>query len=347
MGLRREQLQRSLLAICLFTFAMLVGNVKAQENLPLKLITTTPLPGYTGDLDHFGVDVNGGRLFLASEDHKTVEVFDLQTGKRIHSIEGFGQPLTMAYLPDSDRLIVTDGDDTDAVQLVDCKEYKIIKTLKLGKGVDHSVFNPLNKYFYVENGGGPNGTTHSLAIIDSTSFKQVGEIAGLPGNSNEGMVIDHEGRKLYINMTGSDEVGIIDLKTLQIIARWPLPDTHVAHAIALDEPHHRLFTATRNPPQFIVFNTDTGKAVASLPCVGVNSDMSFDVARKRIYVTGSDTASVFEQLDADHYEHIAEVPTAYRAKSSIFVPKLKRLYVADSGKGKPDAKLALQIFEVQ
>jgi len=51
--------------------------------------------------------------------------------------------------------------------------------------------------------------------------------------------------------------------------------------------------------------------------------MSLDVARKRIYVTGSETASVFEQRDADHYEHIAEVSTAYRAKSSIFVPELK------------------------
>ena len=51
--------------------------------------------------------------------------------------------------------------------------------------------------------------------------------------------------------------------------------------------------------------------------------------------------------DADQYEHIAEVPTAYRAKSSIFVPELGRLYVADSGKGKPDAKLAVQIFEAQ
>jgi hypothetical protein len=53
-------------------------------------------------------------------------------------------------------------------------------------------------------------------------------------------------------------------------------------------------------------------------------------------VTGSETASVFEQRDPDHYEHIAEVPTAYRAKSSIFVPELKRLYVADSGKSKPE-----------
>jgi DNA-binding beta-propeller fold protein YncE len=334
------------LAINLTVLAVFAATSNAQEKLPLKLVATTPMPGFTGDLDHFGLDLKGNRLFLAAEDQKSVEVFNLWTGERIHSIEGFGHPLTMAYLPESDRLLVTNG-DTDDVALVDGKEYKIINTLKLGKGVDHSALNPINKYFYVENGATPDGKSHSLAIIDTKSFKIVGEIPGLSGDSNEGMVIDRTGKKLYVNMTGSDEVGVIDLDSRKIIARWPLPDVHVAHAITLDEPNHRLFTATRKPPQFIVFNTDTGKVVASLPCVGVNSDMSIDVARKRIYVTGSDTASVFEQRDADHYEHLAEVPTAYRAKSSIFVPELKRLYVADSGKGKPDAKLALQIFEVQ
>jgi DNA-binding beta-propeller fold protein YncE len=322
--------------------------MKAQEKMPLKLVATTPMPGFTGDFDHFGLDLKGNRLFLASEDQKTVEVFDLRTGQRIHSIKGFGQPLTMAYLPESNRLIVTDGGDTDAVELVDCTDYKIINTLKLGQSVDHGVYNPQNKYFYVENGGAPDGKLHVLTIIDTESFTKVGEIAELPGNSNEGMVIDHAGKKLYVNLTGTDEVGVIDLNTLQVIGKWPLPaDAHVAHAIALDEPNHRLFTATRKPGQFIVFNTDSGKVVTTLPCVGMNSDMSLDGARKRIYVTGSETASVFQQGDSDHYEHIAEVPTAYRAKSSIFVPDLKRLYVADSGKGKPDAKLALQIFEVQ
>jgi len=339
---------RHSLKVCIM---LLLGSscgltVGAQEKLPLKLVATTPMPDFTGDFDHFGLDLKGNRLFLAAEDHKTVEVFDLWTGARVHSIEGFGHPLTMAYLPESDRLIVTNG-DTDDLALVDCRNYKIINILKLGKGVDHSAYNPVNKYLYVENGGGPNAKTHALAIIDTRSFKIVGEIPGLSGDSNEGMVIDHAGKKLYVNLTGSDEVGVIDLETSQIIAKWPLPDAHVPHAIALDEPNHRLFTATRKPPQFIVFNTDNGKVLTSLPCTGVNSDMSIDVARKRIYITGSDTASVFEQRDADHYEHIAEIPTAYRAKSSIFVPELKRLYVADSGKGKPDAKLALQIFEVQ
>jgi len=326
--------------------AVFAVKTNGQEKLPLKLVATTPMPGFTGDFDHFGLDLKGNRLFLAAEDQKTVEVFDLRTGNRIHSIEGFGHPLTMVYLPEADRLVVTNG-DTDDVALVDCKEYKIINTLKLRKGVDHSAFNPGNKYFYVENGATPDGKSHSLAIIDTKSFKVVGEISGLSGDSNEGMVIDRAGKKLFVNLTGSDEVGVIDLETSQIIAKWPLPDVHVAHAIALDEANHRLFTATRKPPQFVVFNTDTGKVVASLPCVGVNSDMSLDIARKRIYITGSDTATVIGQRDADHYEHIAEVPTAYRAKSSIFVPQLKRLYVADSGKGKPDAKLALQIFEVQ
>src|SRR5713226_2097575 len=333
--------------IHMMTLALCALTVQAQEKLPLKLIKATPMPGFTGDFDHFGLDLKGNRLFLASEDQKTVEVFDLRTGERIKSIKGFGQPDTMTYLPESDVLIVADGGDTDAVELVDCKDYKIIKTLKLGPGVDHSAYNPVNGYFYVENGGGPEAKTHVLTIIDTKSFKKVGDIAGLPGNSNEGMVIDREGKKLYLNLTGTDEVGVIDLSTRQLIARWPLPDAHVAHAIALDESNRRLFTATRRPAQFIVFNMDTGKVVASVPCVGVNSDMWVDFERKRLYVTGSETASVFTQHDADHYEHLAEVPTAYRAKSSMFVSGLKRLYVADSGKGKPDAKLALQIFEVQ
>jgi WD40 repeat protein len=279
---------RQSLKICMMTLALCSPLMQAQEKLPLKLIATTPMPGFTGDFDHFGLDVKNNRLFLASEDQKTVEVFDLRTGERIHSIKGFGQPLTMTYLPESNRLIVADGGDTDAVELVDCKNYKIISTIKLGQGVDHSAYNPQDGYFYVENGGGPDAKTHVLTIIDTKSLKKIGEVAGLPGNSNEGMVIDHEGKKLYLNLTATDEVGVIDLNTRELIARWPLPDAHVAHAIALDEPNHRLFTATRRPARFIVFNMDTGKAVTSVPCVAVNSDMWLDVLRKRICVTGSE-----------------------------------------------------------
>src|SRR5712692_5607969 len=206
---RRDKLRQSL-KVYVMMLALCALAVKAQEKPPLKLITTTPMPGFIGDFDHFGLDLKGNRLFLAAEEHKTVEVFDLRTGERIHSIEGFGQPLMMVYLPESNRLVVTDGGDS-AVQLVDCRKYKIIKTVKLGQGVDHGVLNPLNKYYYVESGGGSSAPTHVLSIIDTKSFKRVGEVAGLPGSSNEGMVIDRAGKKLYVNLTGTDEVGVVDL----------------------------------------------------------------------------------------------------------------------------------------
>src|SRR5258708_36100667 len=177
--------------------AVYVVAVKAQEKLPLKLITTTPMPGFSGDFDHFGLDLKGNRLFLAAEEHKTVEVFDLRTGARIHSIEGFAHPLMMSYLRESNQLVVTDGDD-NAVQLVDCKKYKIIKTIKLSPDVDHGVLNPLNKYYYVESGGGSNAPTHALSIIDTKSFKHVGDVKGLTGNSSEGMVIHRAGKKPYV-----------------------------------------------------------------------------------------------------------------------------------------------------
>ena len=325
-----------------FAFAL---TARSQEKSPLKLIATTPLPDFTGDFDHFAVDLKGKRLFLTAEDHKTVEVFDLE-GKRIHSIAGFGQPHAAVVLADS-NIIVTDGDDFGRVALVNGKDYKIMSTIKLPNGVDGAVYNPVNQYYYVESGSDDAGAkTHVINIIDTKAFKLVGEIT-LPGNHSEAMAIDHAGKKMYINLTGADQVGVVDLETRKLIANWPVPDAETGNSLVLDEPNHRLFIATRKPAKFFVYDTDTGKVVTTLPTAEMNDDMWFDVARKRIYVTGTENAAVMEQRDADHYSRLADVPTGYRAKTSIFVPELNRLYVAVSGKGKPNPKMAMQVYGVQ
>jgi WD40 repeat protein len=75
----------------LLVFAL---ETKAQGKLPLKLIATTPLPELVGDLEFFAPDLKGNRLFLCAENSKTVEVFNLRTGKRIHTITGSGSPTT-------------------------------------------------------------------------------------------------------------------------------------------------------------------------------------------------------------------------------------------------------------
>jgi DNA-binding beta-propeller fold protein YncE len=334
------------LAIGALLFFAITGKLGAQDKMPMKLVATTPLPGFTGDFDHFAVDLKGQRLFLTAEDHKTVEVFDLD-GKRIKSVTGFGQPHAILFMPDVNKFIVTDGDGFGMVELVSGEDYKILNTIKLPPEVDGAVYNPVNKYYYVESGSDEkDAQTHKINIIDSKAFKLVGDIT-LPGTHSEAMAVTRDGKKMYVNLSTPKEVGVVDLATRQLTARWPITGAETPNSMALDEPNHRLFIATRNPPKFFVLDADTGKIVTTVPISPFNDDMWFDVARKRIYLSGSETTTVLSQKDADHYEFVAEVTTGYRAKTSLYVPQLNRFYAAVSGKGKPDAQLAVKVFDVQ
>ena len=222
------RISRALWSILLVAVSV---QANAQEKQLLKLVATTPLPGFSGDFDHFGVDLKGNRLFLTAEEHQSVEVFDLQTGKRIHSITGFEEPHAMIYLPDTDRLIVTDGNEkAGMVRLVNGKDYKILDTIKLLPNVDAAVFNPVNKYYYVEVGGGASpAKTHLLSIIDTKTFKHVGDIT-VPGNRSEAMAIDRAGKKMYVNLTGAEKVGVVDLDARKMVAEWAVPDAHVQNS---------------------------------------------------------------------------------------------------------------------
>jgi len=343
------------LASLLTLFVAFALQTTAQNKLPLKLIATIPLPELVGDLEFFAPDLKGDRLFLCAENSKTVEVFNLHTGKRIHTIEGFGEPHDIVYLPDSNKLIVSDGgDDFGWVELVSGENYQIVDKIKLPNAVDEAVFDPVHQYFYVESGSDePGGTNHLINIIDAKNFKLVGNIK-LPGKTSNAMAVDRAAGKLYVNNSGTSEVVVVDLRTRQMIARWPLPEAHNLNGLAFDEANHRVFSATRSPSQFWVLDSNTGKIVTTLPCTAYNDHMMFDAKRKRIYISGTDTLTVIEQRDADHYEHLAEVPTGYRSKTSILVPELNRIYVALSGKDmsgkpllKPGVQMAIKIYEVQ
>jgi len=340
----------------MIVFALVTVVALAQRNPPLRLLKTTSLPGFEDcDFDHFVADFKGNRLLLAAEGHKAVEVFDLRTGIHLRSITGLGEPHAVVYLADSNRFVVSHEaghPGAGMFSLVSGVTYKITDTIKFSHdGADDAVCDPARKYCYVSEHRVVGAREVLLYVIDMGNFKHIGDIT-LPGNRAEAMAIEHSGNRLFVNLTGAEEVGVVDLKTRQVIARWPVPETHAPVALALDEANHRLFTAGRNPDRLIVFDTDSGKVVASLPCVGQSDDISYDAARKRVYVSGEGSTSVFEQGDADHYEHLAEIPTASYGSTSLFVPELNRLYIAlsagkHSGKQEPETKVGLMIFQTQ
>ncbi|HVB40202.1 MAG TPA: hypothetical protein VNE83_04845, partial [Terriglobales bacterium] len=96
----------------------------------------------------------------------------------------------------------------------------------------------------------------------------------------------------------------------------------------------------RRPATLLVIDTDQGHVVASLPAVGDSDDVFYDAARRRLYASGGDGAiSVYQQLDADHYRQIASLATPPGARTSLFSPKLDRLFLAVRRNGSQPAAI--------
>jgi len=56
-----------------------------------------------------------------------------------------------------------------------------------------------------------------------------------------------------------------------------------------------------------------------LPAVGDADDLFYDETLRRVSVIGgAGGISVFQQKDADHYEHIAEIQTSLGARTGFF-----------------------------
>ena len=78
-----------------------------------------------------------------------------------------------------------------------------------------------------------------------------------------------------------------------------------------------------------MIDTTNAKTVAEIPIAEDPDGVSFDIKRRRIYVScGAGTVDVIAQLSPDRYSRMASVPTAKGAATSIYSAELDRLFVA-------------------
>jgi DNA-binding beta-propeller fold protein YncE len=325
---------------------LLIGGVWAQNKAPLELKQTIPVPGLTkeGDFDHLAIDVQGNRLFLAGEDNSVVEVFDLGAGKLVHTISDVKAPHSMVYRADLKKLFVVDG-GVGEVKIYDSDTYKPVGTIKLRDDADSMAYDPSTKYMYVVNGGADAHMTYSfISVVDTTAGKNLADIK-IDSDAVEALALEKSGPRLFVNMTGKDAVAVVDREKHTVINVWPTGQV-AKHLIAMsfDEPDHRLFVTTRTPGKLIVLDTDSGKVVTSVPCVSDNDDIAYDSANKRIYISGSGFVDVYHQKDADHYNQIAHLATAFKARTSILVPEHKKYYLGVPHRGTTTA--AVRVYDV-
>lgn len=316
----------------LIVFLALVALAWGQASAPLRLEKTIELPDVQGRIDHMSVDVKSGRLFVSALGNNTVEILDINAGKRLATIKGLREPQGVLYLSDTNRLYVANGDD-GSVRIFDATSYKLLNTLNYGDDADNLRYDPVRKSVYVGYGDG------GLGEIESNGSK--GADIRLDAHP-ESFRIEQTGPRIYVNLPDSRRIAVVDRERHTVIATWKTDLAFANFPMALDESDHRLFVVTRLPPRLLVIDTATGNIIQKLPAVSDSDDVFYDAARKRIYASGGGgEISVFQQTDPDHYSELPHLETVKGARTSLFSPELDRLFLAVRREGAQSAEIRI------
>jgi DNA-binding beta-propeller fold protein YncE len=316
----------------------LVGWAAGQTPSLLQLEKVVELPDVEGRIDHMSVDVRGQRLFVSALGNNTVEVIDFREGKRIKTIGGLKEPQGVLYVPESDRLYVANGKD-GSVRIFDGTSYALLKAIEFGDDADNLRYDARHRRVYVGYGGG------AIAAIDNQGNR--GDEIKLDAHP-ESFQLDKDNSRIYVNLPSSHKVAVLDLDKHSIVTKWETGTAFANYPMTLDEADHRLFVVTRMPACLLVFDTESGKIIQTLPVVGDCDDVFYDKAGKRIYASGGEGAiSVIDQKDADHYTETGRIPTLKGARTSFFSADVDRLFLAVRRQGSQPAAIRILVPSAQ
>jgi DNA-binding beta-propeller fold protein YncE len=310
--------------------AMALGSAHAQTAAPLKLVKTVTLPGYTGDFDHFAIDRARGRILVAAEDHATLEIFDLKTGNHLRTIPGFGAPHTTLVRPGSPIVLVTDsGPQMTAV--LDANTYQRKGSVPLIPGADSAGYDPVANIWYIITGGKDvDMTTASIEAINPDTGKELGKFT-FNDNHVEAIALAKNDPRIFINLSQTNKIAVLDRKTMKEIAEWPVPPAKANAMVQFDEAAHRLYVVCRDPGMVAVMNSDTGAVVSTAPAPLRADDSMLDLATHRLYVPGGEGyTGIYDTSDPNSIKQVAKVPTASGAKTGILIPDMHELILAAS-----------------
>jgi hypothetical protein len=316
-----------LLLACLHEPAM------AATGDALTLERRIPLGDVAGRIDHLAVDLEHQRLFVAELGNNTLAVVDLPGGKVAQRIHALKEPQGVGYAPSADMLYVANAGD-GTVHRYRGADLTLLGTLKLGDDADNIRIDSRGNDVIVGYGSG------ALAVLDARSGTKTAviELAAHP----ESFQLEPNGSRIFVNVPNAKQIAVVDRSAGKQVAQWGIPDAEANFPMAVDDTGERLAVVYRKPARLAVFDTGNGKVVATLPTCADADDVFFDVKRHRLYVSCGEGTVDIVRAEGNEYRELGRVPTVSGARTSLFVPRFDRLFVAVRATGSERA--ALWIF---
>jgi hypothetical protein len=311
-------LPRRAFAVAVWLASLLGPSTQAAE--PLVLEKTIALHDVRGRIDHMAFDPGRKRLLVAELGNDTVDVIDVIAGAPSHRFTGLREPQGVGYAERADVILIANAGD-GSVRLFNAKDFAPVGNIALGDDADNVRIDPRNGVAVVGYGSG------GLALIDPIAHAKIADIR-LPAHP-EGFQIDPTTARTYVNMPDARSIAVVDLDARRIVAIWPTRNARDNFPMALDPSGSLLATVFRSPPVLVLLSSATGVERHRLPVCGDADDVFFDPSRERAYIScGAGEVAVLERGAAE-WRGLAAIRSASGARTSLFVPELDRLFVAE------------------
>jgi len=317
-----------LLSFAALMVATTLANGAGQASL--ELVATIAMPNVKGRIDHFAVDLKGHRLFVAALGNDTVEVIDTATNRHARSVSGFGEPQGLIYLPETQRLYVANGTG-GRLDILDSGSFMAAQRVAGLDDADNLRYDAAAGSVVVGYGRG------GLRMVDAQSgnFKEDIKLSGHP----ESFQLERNGTRIFVNVPTARHIAVVDRAKRAVVATWP-GSARANFPMALDEGGRRVFAGARSPAVILAYDMDSGKEVARLEIGDDTDDIFFDAQTRRIYaICGQGQVDILRQESPDRYVHETPAKTAARARTGLFVPEERKLYVAAPAIGREPARI--------
>jgi DNA-binding beta-propeller fold protein YncE len=158
-----------------------------------------------------------------------------------------GKDVHIVVLLPGGELLATNG-GTNTATISDANTEAILKDIPVGDEPDVAVYDVASESAFVVD-----SKSGDLAVVDVATRTAATRIA--IGGHLEFAVVDGKGR-LYVNVSDKPAIAVLDTRTLQVVARYPLPGCEGPSGLGLDPESGVLQAACANQKAIAVRAAD-------------------------------------------------------------------------------------------
>ena len=314
-------------ALCSLVCVLAVSPAFGGDTVSFKKEKEIPLAG-GASFDYLTADSAGRRLYVAHSPN--IDVFDLDKGEKLGSVEGVDGAHGAIVVADVKRGFATSG-KKNALVVFDPVTFKVVKEVKTDTGPDALLYVSTTKEVWTMNHRAKTITCVDASSLEVKATIDVGGTLEFPAEYPEKGLV-------FVNAERENFVAEIDAKKHTLVKKHELAPAEGPTGLAIDVKKGVLFAGCDQ--KLVVLDANTGKILAT-PAIGEGCDaVAYDPERGLAFAScGDGTTTIVRETKPGTFEAVGKIDTAKGGRTCALDAKTHKLWVAAGTRGKDDVKL--------